>query len=136
MHHMRNPEIQGKRYANWARRSDEVQAMSIEDQIKANNQFARDHGMQHVHDFILDETGSMPGARKDIPEVIETCVREKVEVLLLHDTTRLTRSGAKHGMKVLYEIESRDIKVVFVRDDIPGGEFGDVYQSILFFAGQ
>lgn len=131
---MKHPHLRGLRYANWARRSDIVQDTSIGDQLEVNNNFALEHDMIHVRDFILEASGSMPGARTDIPEVIDSCVRDKVDVLLLHDVSRLTRSGVEHGMKVLYDIKSEGIEPVFVRDDIPGGEWAAVFQTLLLFA--
>jgi hypothetical protein len=131
---MKYPHLQALRYANWARRSDLLEDNSIDDQLATNNSFANDHEMSWVKDFVLDGTGSVPGARTDIPEVIKECVDNQIEVLLLHDVSRLTRSGIEHGMKVLYDIKSEGIEAVFVRDDIPGGEWAPLFQTLLLFA--
>jgi Recombinase/Resolvase, N terminal domain len=131
---MKYPHLKGLRYANWARRSDVTQGTSIKDQIRVNNDFAADHEMVWVHNFIFEDTGSVPGARDDIPEVIEQCVKQKIPIVLLHDAARLTRSGIEHGMKVLGELKAEGIEAVFVRDDIPGGEWAPLFQTLLFFA--
>ena len=119
---MKNPNLQGKRYISLVRCSTASQAdTSIEDQLVVVDAFAREHEMVHVGDVMLEGvSGSIPGNRSDIDQLIaRKRDRNGFDVLLVQDTTRLTRGGPKHGAKIEFDLESAGIEVVFVTDNLP-----------------
>lgn len=111
---------------------------SIDDQLVVLAAFAREHEMAHVDDVVLEGvSGSIPGNRSDIDGLVaRKQQRDDFDVLLVLDTTRLTRGGAKHGAKIEYDLEAAGIQVVFVADNLPEGEFADIYKSMLYFSGK
>ncbi|HZN68085.1 MAG TPA: recombinase family protein [Tepidisphaeraceae bacterium] len=134
-----NDTLDGKRYINLVRCSSAKQAdTSIPDQLKLLNSFAVARGMVHVADEILDGvTGSIPGARSDI----ERLIRRKKEVddfdvLLVQDSSRLTRGGATHGMKIEYDLASAGIRLVFAAGAVPDGKYGAILQTFSYFTAQ
>jgi hypothetical protein len=122
---MKYSSLEGKRYISLARCSTAGQAdTSIPDQLALIAAFAKEHGMTHTADFALDGvSGSVPGARRDIDQIIH---RKKTlndfEVLLVQDTTRFTRGGIAHGNKLEWELNAVGIQVVFVTDNIVDGD--------------
>lgn len=136
---MKRTELKGKKYIAFARCSTQGQAdTSIEDQLKAINAFARSHEMIHVDNITLEGvTGSIPGARSDIDEMIARKVEcDDFEVLLVQDPTRLTRSGPLHGATIKYQLSSVGIQLVFVTDDIPSDEYGVLKGMMLDISAQ
>lgn len=136
---MKYPSLEGKRYIALARCSTAGQAdTSIPDQLTLLTAFADEHAMIHVADVILDGvSGSVPGARKDIDQIVH---RKKTlndfDVLLVQDTTRFTRGGVGHGNKLEYELNAAGIQVVFVTDNIVEGDFAGLHKSVLYLSGK
>ncbi len=69
---MEKRALQGKRYISLLRCSTHGQAdTSIVDQRRVLEALARDRGLVHVDDVVLGGvSGSLPGARDDIPQLI------------------------------------------------------------------
>src|SRR5687768_16117877 len=113
--------LSGKRCIALVRCSTLKQAnTSIPDQISAIQAFAEEYGLIIIDIIILEGvSGSRPGNREDIPQII-TRKREinDFEVLLIHDTTRLTRGGMKHGSKIEWELEAEGIEIVYVMEQL------------------
>ena len=59
-------------------------------------------------------TGSVPGARDDIDEIIRL-KREGLafDLLILPNTDRFTRTGSLHGNSILWDLEGEGIAVYF-----------------------
>ena len=134
-----NSKLRGKRYLCHVRCSTFQQSdTSIPDQLKLLRAFGDENGMIHVDDIILDGvSGSRPGARTDLNDIIERKKRKNdFEILLIQDMSRFTRSGAEHGMKLLYDLNAVGIEVAFVADRLPEGDHGDIMKTVGFFAAQ
>ena len=132
-------DLKGKRYINLVRCSTDRQSdTSIPDQLKLLDAFAEQHGMAHVDDVSLDGvTGSIPGARSDVEQLIRRKrERDDFDVLLVQDTSRLTRGGAEHGMKIQYDLKAAGIRLVFTSSDMPEGKYGSIFQSFSYFTAQ
>lgn len=128
--------LRGKRCVALVRCSTLKQAnTSIPDQIRAIEAFADKHGLIVIDTIILEGvSGSRPGNRQDIPQIIQRKQeRNDFEVLLVHDTTRLTRGGMKHGSKIEWELEAEGIEIVYVMEQMPSGLAGDVLRSMKFY---
>jgi hypothetical protein len=136
---MKKPELKGKRYIALARCSSKGQAdTSIEDQLGVIAAFARNNEMIHVDSIMLEGvTGSVPGARSDIDSLIERKkLHDDFEVVVVQDTTRLTRSGPQHAASVEYSLGCSGIELVYALDEIPTGDVGDVMKALLHMSGR
>jgi hypothetical protein len=136
---VKEQKLTGKRYIALARCSTKGQAdTSIEDQLRVINAYARTHEMIFVDSIRLEGvTGSVPGARSDIDELIaRKNDRDDFEVVVVHDTTRLTRSGPLHAANIRYQLAAAGIELVFAADDIPEGDNGFVAEMLLNMSGR
>src|SRR5206468_4192265 len=80
--------LRRQRYINLVRCSSAKQTeTSVPDQLKLLNAFADQHEMVHVDDVVLDGvTGSIPGARSDVTDLIQRKQqRDDFDVLLVQD---------------------------------------------------
>lgn len=136
---MTHPHLKGRRFINLVRCSSAEQAdTSIPDQLKLLNAFAEQNGMLHVDDMILDGvTGSIPGARKDIDQLIRR-KRDKddFDALLVQDISRFTRSGGEHGAMLEWELSCAGIEPIFVSDNLPEGDHGGIVKSVMYYAAK
>lgn len=129
----------GRKYLCLARCSTAQQAdTSIPDQLKLLRAYGDEQGMIYTDSIVLDGvTGSVPGARKDIEQIIE---RKKTandfDVLLVQDMSRFTRGGAEHGMKLEFDLNAAGVDVVFVADRLPEGDHSSIIKSVGFYAAQ
>ena len=136
---MKEKDLTGKRYIALVRCSSAAQVdTSIGAQNALVENFARIHGMVCVGTVELaGVTGSVPGIRTDIDQIIRRKKeRDDFEVVVLQDATRFTRSGPAHGLKLLYELRSARIQVVFVKDDLPDNDAGDLMLGLQFLSGK
>ncbi len=134
---MKGKKLEGKRYIELTRCSSAGQIdTSIDAQHVLVEQYAREHGMVRAGVVELaGVSGSIPGIRTDIDQIIcRKREQDDFEVLLLQDCTRFTRAGTAHGMSMIYELRAAGVQVVFVKDDAPDGELGDVLQSMRLYA--
>lgn len=113
---------------------------STEDQRQLLNVFAKDNEMIHAgEDIVLDGvTGSVPGARSDIDAIIRRkAERDDFDVLLVQDSSRLTRSGPDHGGHVRHVLAAAGIEVACAAEIMTGDPEQDaLFQSLAFYAGQ
>src|SRR5688500_7366247 len=89
----------GKQYVNWLRCSNLTQAdTSPEGQKRMNDAFSTLEGMQWVHDHYAEGvSGSQTFNRHDIDELIELHRTKPFDVVVVHDLSRMTRGGIRHG---------------------------------------
>ena len=131
---MTEDRLAGRRYIALVRCSTKGQAdTSIDDQLTLLRAFGDAHGMKSVDDIRLaGVSGSLPGARHDLEELIERKrTRDDFDTLLVQDVSRLTRSGAQHGAKIEYDLSAAGVEVTYVADNIPEGDAGELYKTIL-----
>jgi Recombinase/Resolvase, N terminal domain len=134
-----NKPYAGRKYLCLARCSTAQQAgTSIPDQLKLLRAFGEEQEMQYIDSVSLDGvTGSVPGARTEIQEIID---RKKslddFDTLVLQDMSRFTRSGAEHGMKLEYDLNAAGIDVIYVADRLPEGEHASIVKAVGFYAAQ
>jgi DNA invertase Pin-like site-specific DNA recombinase len=134
-----NNQYAGRKYLCLARCSTAQQAdTSIPDQLKLLRAFGDEQGMHYIDSIILDGvSGSVPGARNDIEQIIQ---RKKTandfDVLLVQDLSRFTRSGAEHGMKLEFDLNAAGIEVIFVADHLPEGDHSSIIKTVGFYAAQ
>ncbi|HEY1683538.1 MAG TPA: recombinase family protein [Tepidisphaeraceae bacterium] len=129
----------GRKYLSLARCSTNQQAdTSIPDQLKLLRAFGDENGMIYTDSITLDGvTGSVPGARTDIEQIIERKKKsDDFDILLVQDLSRFTRSGAEHGAKLEYDLNAAGIDVIYVTDRLPEGDQGSVFKSLGFYAAQ
>lgn len=130
---------QGKRFIALARCSSPGQVdTSIGAQLHLIEEYGRARGMECVGKIELGGvTGSVPGARRDIAELVQRKKEHNdFEVVVLQDVTRLTRSGPAHGLSILYSLRSVGVEVLFVKDDLPAGDMGDVMVTMHCYAAK
>src|SRR5436853_2328223 len=130
--------LQGKRFIALARCSSPGQAdTSLDEQVRLIENFGREHGMVCVDRMTLDVTGSVPGARSDLDELIRRKKeQDDFDAVLVQDASRLTRSGPAHGMHVLFELRSLGADVVSIKDDLPEGDMGDVMRTLQYYSAK
>ncbi len=129
----------GRRYVCLVRCSTAEQAdTSIPDQLKLLRAFGDQHGMVYVDQVVVEGvTGSVPGARTDIDDIIQRKIdRDDFDVLLVQDVSRLTRAGAEHGMKLKYDLAAAGIDVIFAAEGIPDGDHGEIVETVGFYAAR
>jgi hypothetical protein len=134
-----HPHLFGRSYVCLARCSTAQQAdTSIPDQLKLLRAFGDEQGMVHVDNVILDGvTGSVPGARHDIEQIVARKTQKNdFDVLLVQDMSRFTRSGSGHGAKLEYDLNAAGIDVVFVADRLPEGDHSGIIKTVGFYAAQ
>ncbi len=132
---MKERNLHGKRYIALARCSSAAQSdTSIAAQNALVEAFGREHGMICVDTVELaGVTGSVPGVRTDIDQLIQRKKeQDDFDVVLLQDATRFTRSGPAHGLKLLYDLRAAELEVVFLKDDLPDNDLGDVMRGLQF----
>ena len=102
------------------------------------SRFGDEQGMIYTDSIVLDGvTGSVPGARTDIDQIIaRKKTADDFDVLLVQDMSRFTRGGAEHGMKLEYDLNAAGIEVIFVADRLPDGDHSGIIKSVGFYAAQ
>lgn len=134
---MDRSSLLGKRFIALLRCSSVVQVdTSIDDQRRVLDAFARDHGMVHVGEIALEGvSGSTPGNRSDIQEIIDRKLQQNdFDIVLVHDTSRLTRAGIQHAHSIEFEFQKVGITIEYVMEQIPQGEVGNLIKSVQSFA--
>lgn len=120
--------------------TDEQADTSPADQAAVLRAFGDEHGMVHAGDDVVLEgvSGSMPGNRDDIARIVaRKQARDDFDVLLVQDTSRLTRGGARHGNAVAWELGKAGVEVVFVNEHATGDPEHDAFvQTLGFWAAQ
>ena len=112
---------------------------SIDNQGKTTDDAIAECKMRVVDEVLLPAvTGSIPGNRDDIDKIIlRKRAKNDFKVLVVQDTTRFTRAGQGHGMKLLYDLRAQGILVYFVAEDLlVDSEMQEMYASFLFAAAR
>lgn len=136
---MNREKLQGKRYIGLLRCSSPGQKdTSIQDQRRLLDAFGQEHGMVCVDHVSLEGvSGSVPGNRTDIQELVaRKQTKDDFDVLLVQDTSRLTRAGVHHAHRIQSELNAVGIDVVFSQHDIPDDETGELMVSVRAFSDQ
>jgi hypothetical protein len=134
-----NNQNAGRRYLSHVRCSTTQQAdTSLPDQLNLLRAFGDEEGMHYVDSVVLDGvTGSVPGARNDIEQIIQRKkTKDDFDVLLVQDMSRFTRSGSGHGAKLEYDLNAAGIDVIFVADHLPEGDHSGIIKTVGFYAAQ
>ena len=114
-------DIQGMHSAVLRRSSSPQQGRSITNQGRTVDSVIEQFKLTVIKEYILEGvTGSIPGNRSDIDDVIALKQKLGIKrlVLLIPDHTRFTRAGAGHGGHLLYRLRAAGIFVYFVAEDL------------------
>ncbi len=137
---MSENKLNGRRYVCLVRCSTDQQTdTSIPDQIRLLHAFAQQRGMIHAgDDMILDGvSGSRPGARSDIEKIVlRKQRRNDFDVLLVQDTSRLTRGGVEHGAKVEFDLSAAGIELLFANGNVIEGDHAGIVKSVEYYSAQ
>jgi predicted site-specific integrase-resolvase len=135
-----NDAFKGKRFIALVRASNDTDGTtSTEAQLNWMHEEGRRLGMQHVADVVLSGvTGSLPGRRKDLAELLRRRAEHRdFDVLLVQRCDRLSRGGAAHLLWFIHEANCVGLVVHFAGDDIPAdGSFRNTILSMKADAAQ
>src|SRR4051812_36779071 len=128
---MASKAFHGKRYINLLRASTNMQDTSPADQKAVNDKHAESLGMTWAGDVVLQGvSGSKTFNRSDLTDLYERRrLFQTYDVVLVYDSSRLTRGGAKHSFAVRYEFLKLGVVILSVMDPVPDGDFADVMQT-------
>ncbi|MCZ2110508.1 MAG: recombinase family protein [Dehalococcoidia bacterium] len=131
-------DLAGKRYVNLLRCSDPRQAdTSPEGQKRINDAFGAMNRMTWVQDVYAEGvSGSQTFNREDLQELLDLNRTTPYEVVLVHDLSRLTRGGIRHGNVAEDSLRKAGIRLVSSTDFIPDGPEGDLIKSVKHYANQ
>lgn len=118
---MTNPKLLNKRAIVLKRCSTDSQiATSINNQNISVEKTIADNNITVVKEFDLPGvTGSIPGARQDINQILDLKKGGlDFDLLILPNTDRFTRAGQGHGHRILYDLEGEQIVVYFVAENL------------------
>lgn len=132
------PDLEGKLYVNLMRCSNLSQSdTSPEGQKRINDAFASLCHMKHVADLSAEGvSGSQTFNRQDINDILELHRQKPFDVLLIHDYSRLTRGGIRHGNTVEDRLLKAGIQIVSTTDLIPETPEGDLIKSVKHYSNQ
>lgn len=132
------PDLYENTYANLLRCSNLSQAdTSPEGQKRSNDAYATLNKMIFVTDFYGEGvSGSQTFNREDIEEILAVHKVTPFDVLLIHDYSRLTRGGVRHGNSVEDRLRKAGIQVVSTTDLIPDSPEGEFLTSAKHYANQ
>lgn len=106
-----------KRAATYARFSTDKQTeTSIDDQRRACNEYAKQNGLQVVHEFAdLAISGASFGNRPGVIQLQKAAFAGEIDVIVIADLTRLSRNSADLP-KFLERMRFRGVRVIGVLD--------------------
>src|SRR5438045_3671679 len=115
-----NSDLTGKRYANLIRCSNLTQAdTSPEGQKLINDGFCSANGMTWVADIYAEGvSGSQTFNRQDLQDVLEEHRNNPFHILVVHDWSRLTRGGIRHGNVVEDSFRKAGLRIVSSTDHV------------------
>jgi hypothetical protein len=129
----------GKRYIALVRASDASEGTtSTQAQLAMLHERAVALKMTCADEVILDGvTGSMPGKRLDMTQLIERKgTFNDFDVLIVQRLDRLTRSGSNHGFWFEHECTKAGIHLLIFGDDIPDGRYAPLIKVAKYQAAQ
>lgn len=113
-------DITGMTAAVLRRSSSRGQATSTALQSRTVESVVAERRLNVVREWVLEGvTGSMPGARTDVEEVIafkRGC--PDLRLLVVPDVSRFTRAGGMHGSTLLYDLRAAGVLVYYVTEDL------------------
>ena len=123
----------GMRYVNLLRCSTHLKDTSPEDQKAANDRYAAKLGMIHAGDVTLKGvSGSKTFNRRDLIDLAERRrVYKNYDVIIVYDSSRLTRGGARHSFSIKHNFAKLGVVIVSVMDPVPEGDFKDVIEAVI-----
>ncbi len=128
-----------KRYLCLCRVSNDSDGTSsTEAQLDMQRAFGDAREMIYVDKIMLEGvTGSMPGKRADLAEIVKRKrTKNDFDVLLVQRLDRLTRSGSGHGFWFEHECRCAGIEILFVGDEIPEGRYANLIKVMKYEAAQ
>lgn len=116
----RNNKIRGMTAVVLRRSSSIGQGTSIGLQARTVESVIEECSLNVIKTFVLEGvTGSIPGARTDIDEIVRLKqTTPSLQLLVVPDITRFTRAGTLHGHSLIYQLRSVGIVVYFVAEDL------------------
>jgi len=110
-----------------------MQDTSVSDQKAVNDRHAQEKlGMVWVADVELQGvSGSKTFNRRDLKELLERRVFKNYDVIVVYDSSRLTRGGPRHGFTVRTDFAREGVLIISVCDPIPEGDSKDVIQTVI-----
>ena len=84
-------------YARKSTESEDKQVQSIDDQIRIMKEVARDEGLEIVEVLSESKSAKAPKVRAKFNEMIENIESGKYNIVLVWDTSRLTRNPIDSG---------------------------------------
>lgn len=131
-------DLVGQRYVNLLRCSAlKAVDTSPEGQKRINDAFAAMSGMKLVDDIYAEGiSGSQTFNREDLQDLLDLHKTKPYDIVLVHDLSRLTRGGIRHGNVVEDALRKAGIRLVSSTDLIPDGPEGDLIKSVKHYANQ
>jgi DNA invertase Pin-like site-specific DNA recombinase len=131
----------GKRYIALVRASDATEGTtSTQAQLAMLHEKAASLKMVRAQDgeIVLNNvTGSMPGKRQDMTNLIQRKqTQNDFDVLVVQRLDRLTRSGSDHGFWFEHELKRAGIHLYIVGDDIPEGRYASLIKVAKYEAAR
>ncbi len=129
---MSGKNLQRRRYIGLLRCSTHAQSdTSITDQRRVLEAYAKKQELVFVDEVVLGGvSGSLPGARDDIENLIKRKEQANdFEVLLVQDSSRLTRAGIKHAHHLEWILNAAGIVIVYTTGRNADGWVGDLETS-------
>ncbi len=136
---MTRHRLQNENCAVLRRTSDPGSAQGHKTQERTVEQTVKQYNMRVVKKIDLKGvTGSMPGNRTDIDDIISYHkLNDNFCYLLLPAADRFTRAGSMHGISLLWDLLKEGIVVHFVRENLFSDDERDrVYLGFLFDAAR
>ncbi|MCE9554593.1 MAG: recombinase family protein [Planctomycetes bacterium] len=132
------PNLLGLRYVNLLRCSNLTQADTSPDgQKRINDAFCSLSQMKWVDDVYAEGvSGSQTFNRDDIKELLDLHDKKPFDAVVVHDLSRLTRGGIRHGNAVEEKLLNAGIKLVSSTDFIPDGPEAELITSVKHYANQ
>ena len=129
----------GKRYIALVRASDTTEGTtSTQAQLAMLHEKAASLKMVPAGEVVLDGvTGSMPGKRQDMTNLIQRKLKDNdFDVLVVQRLDRLTRGGSVHGFWFEHELQRAGIHLYIVGDDVPEGRYASLIKVAKYEAAR
>ena len=134
------PRLRDRRCAVLRRASSTGQTTSLDNHGRTDDQLQKEANLTVAAERkLFGVTGSVPGARTDVDEIIALKHRGgpqgDFDLLVVPDATRFTRAGQVHGMKLVYDLRAAGIDLYCCAEDLlVDGELAVSYFGMLLLA--
>jgi len=102
-------------YARKSTESDDRQAQSLEDQLKAMKEIARNEGHAVVETFIESRSAKKPGTRPEFERMVSMIEVGEAEAILTWAPNRLSRNPVDGG-KIAYLLQEKKLSLIRTHD--------------------